>query len=252
MTSPSASQPPHNPAEVGRRTGGERSLERELAALKERLVGEATAAIGMVESALEALWKLDREAAKEVRRRDDRIDSEEVAIEEQALRMMTLQQPYARDFRTLAFILKVNTDVERVADHATSIAKTIRKFPQDAEVSWPTAMREMAERVPIVCRALLNALISEDAEAAKVIVAGDETIDALNRRLFDETLDLMQFSPNHQALGLLVYRIGRELERIGDLMVSIAEDIVYLRTGTIIRHEKKRTRTQAADDGSTA
>lgn len=221
-------------------------LDRELSDLRQRLHREATSAVGMLESALDALWRLDRQAAVETRRRDDRIDTEEVQIEEEALRLMALRKPFARDFRVLTFIIKVNADVERVADHAASIAKCVPKFPQGPIPPWPTALRELAGRVTITCHALLRALIEDDAEAAKAIVAGDETIDALHRRLFDETLAMMEASPGSSPIvGLLVYRIGRELERIGDLMASIAEDIVYLRTGHIIRHEKKRARLAA-------
>ena len=162
---------------------------------------------------------------------------------------MALRQPFARDFRVLTFILKANADVERVADHSASIAKTVLKFPQLPPPRWPTALVELGQRVPIVCHALLRALNDENPEAAKAIVAGDETIDSLHRRLFDETLEHMHDSPESRATGLLIYRIGRELERIGDLMASIAEDIVYLRTGHIIRHEKKRSRAAGAPPG---
>lgn len=217
-------------------------LDRELSELRQRLHREATSAVGMLESALDALWVLDRPAATETRKRDDRIDTEEVEIEEACLRLMALRQPFARDFRVLTFILKVNADIERVADHSASIAKTVLKFPQGSMPPWPTALRELGQRVPMVCHALLRALVDEDAAAAKAIVAGDETIDQLHRRLFDETLEMMEEPTGSPIAGLLIYRIGRELERIGDLMASIAEDIVYLRTGTIIRHEKKRNR----------
>lgn len=215
-------------------------LDRELGELRQRLLREATSAVGMLESALHALWSLDRAGAAETRKRDDRIDTEEVEIEEACLRLMALRQPFARDFRVLTFILKVNADVERVADHSASIAKTVLKFPAGATPRWPTALVELGQRVPMVCHALLRALLDEDAEAAKGIVVGDETIDTLHRRLFDETLELMQASHAAQVIGLLIYRVGRELERIGDLMANIAEDIVYLHTGHIIRHEKKK------------
>ncbi|MBX3358138.1 MAG: phosphate signaling complex protein PhoU [Phycisphaeraceae bacterium] len=228
------------------------TFTRDLGALKQRLVREATSAVGMLESSLDALWRADRAAAKDVRRRDDRIDVEEVAIEEACLRLMALQHPFAKDFRALAFILKANADIERVADHATSIAKTVNKVPPEFTPEWPTALVELGQRVPIVCHTLLRALMAEDAEAARAIVAGDESIDTLHRRLFDETLELMSSAPNYHIVGLLVYRVGRELERIGDLMANIAEDIVYLQTGQIIRHEKRRVKPAAGESSDGA
>src|SRR5262245_52952300 len=112
---------PDDPLAGGHRTRF--SFDRNLAQLKRRLVQEATAAIGMLEAALDALWKLDVAAAKQVRARDDRIDAEEVEIEQECFRLLALQQPFARDLRVITFILKVNADIERVADHASGLAK---------------------------------------------------------------------------------------------------------------------------------
>ena len=106
----------------------------------------------------------------------------------------------------------------------------------------------------MTCHALLRAMHDEDAAAAKEIVLDDKTIDRLNRRLFDEVLEFMGNPPpgaseaTTHATGLLLFRVGRELERIGDLMTNIAEDIVYLATGEIIRHEKRRLRAERQRD----
>lgn len=226
--------------------GGDTPLHKEVVALKRRMVDEASAAISMLESALDALWHLDPERAKSVIDRDDLINKEEVAIEERCLKILALHQPMARDFRELAFVLKVNADVERVADHACSVAKIVRKLVGKAPNEWPQALVELGQRVPIACAALLRALTSEDAEAAKQVIVADKTIDKLHKQLFNETVALMRDHAEGEAVGLLVYRIGRELERVGDLMTNIAEDIVYLVTGEIVRHEKKRLRAEQA------
>lgn len=229
----------------------ETGLIKDVKSLKRRICDEATIAVGMLEAALAALWELDTPAAQAVIERDERIDREEVAIEEAAFRIMTLQQPVAREFRALAFILKANNDVERVGDHACSIAKSAVKLAKAAPpgFNWPTSLLELGQRVPMACHGLLRALIDEDAEGAKAIVIGDKAIDRLTRELFDETVKFMGTFPNAHAAGLLIYRIGRELERVGDLMTNIAEDIVYLATGEIIRHEKKRIRAEHGAGG---
>lgn len=218
---------------------------RELAELQERLIQEATIAVGMLEASLTALWDLDTISAAEILKRDDRIDREEVAIEEAVFRLMALRQPVARDFRTLAFILKVNSDIERVGDHACSIAKISFKLVQHAPFEFPTSLIELGQRVPIACHNLLRALLDQDTQAAKSVVVGDKTIDRLTKQLFDETVSLMEQNESLHAAGLLIYRVGRELERVGDLMTNIAEDIVYLKTGEIVRHEKKRLQAEA-------
>lgn len=212
------------------------SFERRLIGLKRRLVSEAATAINMLESAIDALWTLDREALKEVRRRDDRIDREEVAIEEECFQIMQLQQPVARDFRVLTFVLKVNADLERVADHASGIAKAgLRMQPPPPQ--WPTSLVELGQRVPAMCHELLRAVLDEDVEAARRLLQADKTIDGLDKAVFDETVELVSKEQDAIATGLLVYRVGRELERIGDLMTNIAEDLIYLATGDIVRHD---------------
>ncbi len=223
---------------------------REAGALKRRLVDEATAAVGMLEAALAALWELDTTAASEILTRDDRIDREEVAIEEAVFRLMALQSPVARDFRLLAFVLKTNNEVERVGDHACSIAKIALKLAPQGPIAWPTSLVELGQRVPMACHRCLRALLDEDPELAKQVVVDDKILDRLNRALFDETVRLMRDRPESEPIGLNIYRVGRELERVGDVVTNIAEDVVYLATGEIIRHTKKRLREQAEADNA--
>src|SRR3954464_14491445 len=157
------------------------TFDRDIDKLKRRLVQEASSAVAMLEAALDALWKLDPVAALAVRMRDDSIDAEEVQIEAECYRLLTLQHPLARDFRVLAFILKVNSDVERVADHASGIAKVAGKLDLSVPFRWPTALQEMGQRVPAMCHALLRAMLDEDAAGAARVAAEDDTIDALDK-----------------------------------------------------------------------
>ncbi|CAG0970306.1 Phosphate-specific transport system accessory protein PhoU [Phycisphaerales bacterium] len=222
------------------------AIDRKVTGLKRRLVREATLAVSMLEQAIAALWKLDAEAARAVRLRDDQVDIEEIAIEQECYEVLALRAPYAHDFRMVTFILRANTEVERVADHASSIAKVVQRIAQYAGPTvpaWPTALQELGQRVPALCHETLRAVLDEDMAGARAIVVNDAVIDQLEKRLFDETLELMQGGPHGDAdlpIGLLVYRVGRELERVGDLMASIAEDVVYVCSGEIIRHAKRR------------
>jgi phosphate transport system protein len=227
------------------------TLDRHMIQLKRRLIQEAQLAVSMLEGALEALWKGDAEAAREIRKRDDAIDQQEVEIEQECFRLLALEHPYARDFRFLTFILKVNSDVERVADHASSIAKMASKLGNGTHppIKWPTALVEMGQRVPVMCHQLMRAVLDENPELARKIADSDETIDQLDRKLVDETEELIKKEPSAARGGLYVYRVGRELERIGDLMKSIAEDVIYLTTGEIVRHEARRAEIKAQAAG---
>lgn len=218
------------------------AFQNQLGQLKRRVIREASQAIDMLERALDALWQLDKAAARSVRRRDDRIDIEEVAIEQECYRLMTLEQPVAGDFRVLAFILKVNSTVERVADHAASIGRLTQRMACDLPPMWPTALLELGQRVPMLCHALMRAVLSEDADAARDVVAADDLIDQLDSQVYTEAVELIKRDPQSIEVGLTVYRVSRELERVGDLMANIAEDVVYLVTGDIIRHAKRQAK----------
>lgn len=218
----------------------EQTLPREIMALRERLIHEATLAVGMLELACDALTRLDPATARSVIERDDEIDREEVHIEEQCFRLLALFQPFARDFRTVVSLLRVNADLERVGDHACSIAKQTIKLRDLGAPRLPTALVELAQRVPIVCHTLLRTLQNEDVESARRILAKDVALDLLDKRLFDECVDAIGPTRESRAAGLRMYRCGRELERVGDLMASIAEDVMYLATGSIVRHDEKR------------
>jgi phosphate transport system protein len=224
-------------------------IDRKVTALKRRLVREATVAVAMLEQALAALWKLDVETAKAVRQRDDQVDTEEVEIEQECYEVLALRAPYAHDFRLVTFVLRANATVERVADHASSIAKVVQRIAEHAEgvtPRWPTALLELGQRIPSLCHEALRTVLVEDVAGARQIVVNDVVIDRLERRLFEETAELMRDVAGgvSEEVGLLIYRVGRELERVGDLMAGLAEDVVYVGTGQIIRHEKRRQRGQ--------
>jgi phosphate transport system protein len=215
-------------------------MQADIAVIKRRLIRQSTIAIGMLEAAIDALWALDAEVAQHVRDQDNLVDDEEVAIEEACYRALALTHPVARDFRVLASILKVNHDVERVADHACSIAKSAIRISKLSIVPrYPVSLRDLAERVPATCHSLLRALMDEDTEIAREIVVGDKLLDKLDGGVFTElTEQIAGGNQDEAAAGLLMYRAGRDLERVGDLMKNIAEDLVYLETGKIVRHQK--------------
>lgn len=218
-------------------------FERQLVQLRRRLLREATLAIDMLERSIGALRSLDIEAVRLVRRTDDRIDEEEVEIEQEAYRLMIAERPYASDFRLLAFILRVNGAVERVADHADSIAKITMQLKDLQVPSLPAPLLDLADRIPIACHDVMRAVLDENAPRAREIVLGDEIMDDLDRQVFREIVGLIHKDPEMAEAGMLMYRVSRELERVGDLMGNIAEDVVFLVEGEIVRHDKRRRKT---------
>ncbi len=232
-------------------------LDKLLAGVQRSLLREASLAFGMLENAIELLWTLDVDAAQALRRRDDKVDAQEVKIEQACIQLIALQQPMARDLRLVSFALRVNADFERVADHACSLAKVVIMMNKyGLKPSWPTAFVELAERVPLVTQRLLRSVVDEDMKLAREIIKDDKIIDRLHDRVFEETIELMHREPEHPELGLLIHRATRELERVADLMGSVAESVVYLGSGEIVRHSKRLARAaavlQAAKEGRRA
>ncbi|MEN0020285.1 MAG: phosphate signaling complex protein PhoU [Planctomycetota bacterium] len=236
MNAPAHDNPNKPQTEASDRKPG--LLERSISDLMRRVYRHAASTVDMVERAIDALWTLDRDAAAALRRDDDRIDAEEMAIQHECYRILALNNPVARDFRAITYVLRVNHNVERVADHACSLAKIINAIEDEHAPQWPTALVDLGQRVPILCHDLLRTMLDGDVDAARDIIANDKTIDTLNHRLFGETVELMHREPSSSANGLLIFRAGRELERVGDLMTDIAREIVYLETGTVIRHQR--------------
>jgi phosphate transport system protein len=232
-----------------RQIGG-KGLPRQIVGLKRQLIKEASYAVAMIEQALDALLRLDRPQAKAVRKQDDVIDRQELEIEKACLDLLLMQHPVASDFQAVLFVLRVNTQVERVGDHATSIAKCAsRMVKAGLEPRWPTSLIEMAHRVPACCHKTLRAVLDEDVAAAREIIDEDEVIDQLEKSLFSETLELIRTDPNGDLAGLYIYRVGRELERTADVMASICRDLVFRETGENLRHAKSPGQTRGPTPG---
>lgn len=218
------------------RVANDIQLDQELAALRRRLIREASRAVDLLGQSMEVLTSDSNEGVSEIRDIEREIDQEEVRIEEECFRILALQQPFGSDFRMLTFCLKVNSDIERLADHAASIAKISKKL-HGYELKWPQSLLEMMQRIPVMGEELVRAVINTDVDAAREVVARDKAIDKLDKQTFRELTEIIQGGPEAVTQYMLLYRVSRELERVGDLLGNIAEDIMYLVTGDIVRHD---------------
>jgi len=215
------------------------ALDDDLAKVRRRMIREAAQATDIIKSAIDSLWDLDQSTSKMISKIEKEIDKEEVKIEQECYRILALKNPFAADFRLITFILRVNVYIERVADHATSIRKIIKRF-ESKNPQWPESLREMGERIPVMCELLLRAVVNTDAELARSVVKQDRAIDELDGQAFDEIKALIKQDASNASDYLLIYRIARELERVGDLLGDIAEGIIYLVTGDIVRHTPRK------------
>ena len=172
---------------------------------------------------------------------DWQIDDMEVRIEEECLKLMALHQPVARDLRLLVVIIKINNELERIADIAVNIAKrliSIGKKQNAAHIGQIVDYTPMASQVLDMLKNSLNALVTEDAKLARQIFLMDEKVNKLRDAAYKSVVDEIQRHPEHAASLINIYLISRHLERVGDLAKNIAEEVIYLVEGEIVRNEE--------------
>lgn len=211
-------------------------LSRDLENLQRRVLSLASAVEQAVEKAMRALFERDVQLAKNLVASDTPIDMEENQIEEDCLKILALHQPVASDLRRVASILKINSDLERVADLAVNIAERALELARMPDVPVPATFRHMTDLTNTMVRYSLDAFVKLDAGLAKRICRMDDEVDRLNRDIIEQVSQFMKQSPENVDAGLHLFSAARHLERIADHATNIAEDVVYLVEGKIIRH----------------
>lgn len=209
----------------------------------ERLTGATLELAALVEemirSAIRSLCDRDAALAQQVVRGDAVIDQMEVLIEADCLRILALHDPVAGDLRRVVAVLKINNELERIADLAVSMAQRALDLAADASaVPIPEDLETMAERAAAMVRGSLDALVAGDARRAREVIAQDDGLDHLHRRVIGALKALMRARPEWLDAGLGLFAAAAHLERIGDHATNIAEEVVYLAEGTIIRHHR--------------
>lgn len=214
-------------------------LRRDLEHLERELLELGAMVEHAIKSAIIALIDRRPELAEEVLRGDDAIDAKEVEVEEECLKVLALHQPCAGDLRTIVAMLKVNNDLERMGDCATNIAERARDLAAQEPIPTPLdELRRMTEAVRAMVGQSLDALVRHDANRAREVCLRDAEVDGLNRRMFVLLQELMQQEPRTVTRAVSTLSVSRNLERIADLATNIAEDVVFLVDGEVIRHRR--------------
>ena len=197
------------------------------------------------DAAMQAVEARDEDLAREVIAADEAINRMEIEIEEECLHTLALYQPVAFDLRYVVSVLKINNDLERIADQAVNIAEQARFLSTEPPVELvPYDMRGMAEHVKTMLGDALEALIQMDVDRADRVRAADEQVDAIHREMYANVERAIMAHPDQAPQLIHLMNISRQLERTADLTVNIAEDVLYTVRGDIIRH--------AADQASPA
>ncbi len=164
-----------------------------------------------------------------------KIDAEEVGIEEACIELLALHQPMAGDLRFLVTVLKVNTDLERIGDHAVNIAEASVRLRESTErPPRPPELDEMSRIARSMLRRALDALVHRNADEAVAVMAEDDRVDALHESVF--RIMLTHMLEGSLTACLQVILISRNIERIADLATNICEDVIFMVRGTTVRH----------------
>lgn len=208
-------------------------FEEELETLRHRLLEMGSDADAMVERAVRALTTQNVEIAEMVIQSDDALDSLDVQIEADCMRLIALQQPMARDLRLIGTALKVITDLERIGDHAVDIAKVARKLARDTFYKPLVDLPRMAERVRVMLKNAMAAFVNHDLKMVDTVVRADDEVDTLFHQLRDELHAVMRNNPSLVVQASYLLFVAHYLERIADHTVNIAERVYYVETGDL-------------------
>ena len=161
----------------------------------------------------------------------------EVDVEEECLKVLALHQPVATDLRFIVSILKINNDLERIGDLAVNIAERAEFVSRELQITVPFDLRRMSLLAQSMVKRSLDALIERDAGLAYEVCASDEEVDAINRDIYPEAGSLFRASPEQVEVLMHYFTAARQLERISDHATNIAEDVIYMLNGEIVRHQ---------------
>ena len=193
----------------------------------------------MLFKAAKAVAERDTALAEEVIGSDPVIDRHEVEVEEECLKILALHQPVAIDLRFIIAVLKINNDLERIADLAVNIASRAVSLAQLPKVFTPLDFNAMANKVKGMLQLALQALVKLDAKIAWDVMRSDSEIDAIHREMFSSLGELIKKHSEHSDAYIHYLSVSRNLERVADHTTNIAEDVIYMVDGEIVRHGKR-------------
>ena len=211
-------------------------FERELRHLEQQMTALGARVEESVLLAVKAVRARDLPLAARIIAEDATVDAEEVRLEEECLKILALHQPVAVDLRMVVAILKINSDLERVGDCAVTIAASARELCNLPEMRVPEPLGLLADSAIGMLKGALDAFVRMDAAEARRVCQLDPAVDNAHRMVYEQIKASVVNVPEVAESGLHVLRISHALERVGDHATNIAEDVIYILEGGIVRH----------------
>jgi phosphate transport system protein len=213
-------------------------LQREIEKLKKQLLSLCAVVEDQVQMAIEAFLQRDDSLAMEVEQRDADVDQREVEVEEECLKMLALYQPVATDLRLIVAVLKINNDLEQIGDLAVNIARKAAAVAAEPRLDAPCDIAGMWEKVQAMLHDSLDALVNTNAHLAESVYVRDDEVDRMKHEIRMKVEAAARRQPELMSRLLRFLAVSRHLERIADYSVNIAEDVIYLVNGAIVRHRQ--------------
>ena len=214
----------------------ETHFQRELQELKEDLLKMAALVEEAISTAVQSLVKRDSDLAKKTFEGEDWINSMEIDIEDKCLKLLARRQPRAADLRFITSAMKIITDLERMGDQAINIAERAISLNQEPQLKPYIDIPRMAGIAQSMVKDVLDAFVNHDSKLARSVCERDDLVDGLNDQVFRELLTFMVSDPQTITRAVHLMIVCRCLERIADHATNIAEDVIFLVDGRVIKH----------------
>lgn len=212
-------------------------MKNEIEKLKQKLLALSSQVEQQLWLSVKSIKERDEQLARQVIDHDFEIDKNEVDVEEECLKILALYQPVAVDLRFIVTAFKINNDLERIGDLSVNIAERSEFLARHTPVDIPFDFDLMAEKTQGMVRDGIVALVNLDCTLAYNICQRDDEVDAMNKEMYDQVKQGILDGPEHIESLIHLLSVSRHLERIGDHATNIAEDIIYMVEGRIIRHK---------------
>jgi phosphate transport system protein len=213
-----------------------RHFHEELEALKQTLLAMGGLVEDQIRHVMQALVDRDDALATEVIERDRQVNAYDVEVDAQCVELLALHQPAAGDLRFITTAMKIVTDLERIGDQAVNIGQRVIELNREPQLKPYIDLPRMAERAQAMVKESLDAFVARDTELARRVRAEDDEVDALKEQIFRELLTFMMEDPRSIPRAIRLILISRCMERVADHATNIAEMVIYLVEGKMVRH----------------
>jgi len=225
-----------------------KQFEEELRLIKEKVLRLGGLVEEGIANSIKALVERDTQLAERTIENDHVVNGLEVEIDELCLKVLALRQPAASDLRLITTAVKIITDLERIGDMAVNVCERVLELNEEAPLKPYIDVPRMAEAAQRMLKESLDAFVNGDTDLATKVLVEDDFVDDLNRQIFRELLTFMMEDPNTISRAMKILFISKYIERIADHATNIAEMVVFMVKGKVIRHIKQQQEQERGKD----